>query len=179
MANLHALVELIALRLQRKPSSEWLAALAAVGVPAGPVLTIAEMLEHPQVLARDMVVETMHPKAGKVRAIGCPLKLSATPARVSRAAPLFGQHTREVTRAGRTDSRGDRRRLSGPGGDSEPGLEAEVDAHGGHRIASQVELDVAIVDRSTIHPGDAEKSDVQRVFVGADLRHARQVVRER
>jgi crotonobetainyl-CoA:carnitine CoA-transferase CaiB-like acyl-CoA transferase len=60
------------------------------------VLTIAEMLEHPQVLARDMVVETRHPKAGKVRAIGCPVKLSETPARVSRAAPLFGQHTREV-----------------------------------------------------------------------------------
>ena len=54
------------------------------------------MLEHPQVLARNMVVETLHPKAGKVRALGCPIKLSETPARVSRAAPLFGQHTREV-----------------------------------------------------------------------------------
>jgi len=96
MANLHALVELIASRFKRKPSSEWLAALTAAGVPAGPVLTIAEMLEHPQVLARDMVVETLHPKAGKVRALGCPIKLSETPARVSRAAPLYGQHTREV-----------------------------------------------------------------------------------
>ena len=96
MANLHALVELIASRFKGKPSSEWLAALTAAGVPAGPVLTIAEMLEHPQVLARDMVVETLHPKAGKVRALGCPIKLSETPARVSRAAPLYGQHTREV-----------------------------------------------------------------------------------
>src|SRR5438874_762788 len=96
MANLGALVELIELRFKRKPSSEWLSALAAAGVPAGPVLGIAEMLEHPQVLARDMVIETLHPKVGAVRAIGCPLKLSATPARVSRAAPLFGQHTREV-----------------------------------------------------------------------------------
>jgi formyl-CoA transferase len=59
-------------------------------------LTIAEMLNHPQVLARDMVVATQHPKAGKVLAIGCPVKLSETPARVSRPAPLFGQHTREV-----------------------------------------------------------------------------------
>jgi crotonobetainyl-CoA:carnitine CoA-transferase CaiB-like acyl-CoA transferase len=96
MANLGALVELIALRFKRRPSSEWLSALAAAGVPAGPVLGIAEMLEHPQVLARDMVIETLHPKAGTVRAIGCPLKLSATPACVSRAAPVFGQHTREV-----------------------------------------------------------------------------------
>jgi crotonobetainyl-CoA:carnitine CoA-transferase CaiB-like acyl-CoA transferase len=96
MANLRALVELIALRFKRKPSSEWLPALAAAGVPAGPVLGIGEMLDHPQVLARNMVVETLHPKAGKVRALGCPIKLSETPARVSRAAPLFGQHTREV-----------------------------------------------------------------------------------
>jgi crotonobetainyl-CoA:carnitine CoA-transferase CaiB-like acyl-CoA transferase len=96
MANLDALVEQIASRFRRKRSSEWLAALAAAGVPAGPVLTIAEMLAHPQVLARDMVVETLHPKAGKVRALGCPIKLSKTPARVSRAAPLYGQHTREV-----------------------------------------------------------------------------------
>ena len=96
MANLRALVELIALRFKRKPSSQWLSALAAAGVPAGPVLGIAEMLDHPQVLARDMVIETQHPKAGKVRALGCPIKLSETPARVSRAAPLFGQHTREV-----------------------------------------------------------------------------------
>jgi crotonobetainyl-CoA:carnitine CoA-transferase CaiB-like acyl-CoA transferase len=96
MASLSALVELVAMRFKCKPSSEWLAALTAAGVPAGPVLTIAEMLEHPQVLARDMVVETLHPKAGKVCALGCPIKLSATPARVSRASPLFGQHTREV-----------------------------------------------------------------------------------
>ena len=96
MANLRALVELIELRFKRKPSSEWLAALATAGVPAGPVLGIAEMLKHPQVLARDMVIETQHPKAGKVRALGCPIKLSETAACVSRPAPLFGQHTREV-----------------------------------------------------------------------------------
>jgi crotonobetainyl-CoA:carnitine CoA-transferase CaiB-like acyl-CoA transferase len=96
MANLSALVELIEERVRRKPSSEWLAALTKAGVPAGPVLTIAEMLNHPQVLARDMVVETLHAKAGKVQAIGCPVKFSGTPARVSRPAPLLGQHTREV-----------------------------------------------------------------------------------
>jgi crotonobetainyl-CoA:carnitine CoA-transferase CaiB-like acyl-CoA transferase len=96
MAHLGDLVDLIGRYLKRKPSSEWLAALAAAGVPAGPVLTVAEMLSHPQVLARDMVVETNHAKAGKVGAIGCPIKLSETPTRVSRAAPFFGQHTREV-----------------------------------------------------------------------------------
>jgi crotonobetainyl-CoA:carnitine CoA-transferase CaiB-like acyl-CoA transferase len=96
MANLPALVELLTERFKRKPSAAWLAALADVGVPAGPVLTIAEMLVHPQVRARDMVVQTRHATAGDTQAIGCPIKFSATPARVTRPAPLFGQHTREV-----------------------------------------------------------------------------------
>ncbi|MDQ6916662.1 MAG: CoA transferase [Pseudomonadota bacterium] len=96
MANLSALVEQLEMRFRRKTSSEWLPALTAAGVPAGAVLTIGEMLEQPQVLARGMVVETQHSKAGAVRAIGCPIKLSETPPGISRAAPLFGQHTREV-----------------------------------------------------------------------------------
>src|ERR1700687_4153533 len=95
MTNLPALVCRLTERFKCKPSSEWLAALDAAGGPAGPVLSIAAMLEHPQVVAREMVIETRHPKAGATRALGCPLKFSDTPARIRRAAPLFGQHTRE------------------------------------------------------------------------------------
>jgi crotonobetainyl-CoA:carnitine CoA-transferase CaiB-like acyl-CoA transferase len=50
----------------------------------------------PQALAREMIVETVHPTAGEVKAIGLPIKFSETPGGVLRAAPLFGQHTREV-----------------------------------------------------------------------------------
>ncbi len=96
MANLPALVDVLTKRFKRKPSATWLAALSAVGVPAGPVLTIAEMLAHPQVRARDMVVQTRHPRVGDTQAIGCPIKFSETPANVTRPAPLFGQHTRDV-----------------------------------------------------------------------------------
>ena len=46
--------------------------------------------------ARDMIVETEHPKAGTNRAIGCPIKLSATPPSVRGPAPLYGEHTRQV-----------------------------------------------------------------------------------
>ena len=54
------------------------------------------MLADPQVAAREMVVEVEHPKAGRTRALGHPVKFSATPGKVERAAPLLGQHTREV-----------------------------------------------------------------------------------
>ncbi|HKE42752.1 MAG TPA: CoA transferase [Casimicrobiaceae bacterium] len=96
MEHLPALVELLTERFLRKTSAEWLAALDAAGVPAGPVLSIAEMLEHPQVRSREMLIETEHPKVGMTKAIGCPVKLSATPASVRRPAPLYGQHTRDV-----------------------------------------------------------------------------------
>jgi crotonobetainyl-CoA:carnitine CoA-transferase CaiB-like acyl-CoA transferase len=54
------------------------------------------MAADPQALARGMVVELDHPRAGATRTLGLPIKLSATPGRVARPAPLLGQHTREV-----------------------------------------------------------------------------------
>jgi len=96
MNNLDALVDLMSKKLATKTVAEWLALLEPAGVPCGPINSIARMLEDPHVLARDMVVELEHPKAGRTHAIGLPIKLSATPGKVERPAPLFGQHTREV-----------------------------------------------------------------------------------
>jgi crotonobetainyl-CoA:carnitine CoA-transferase CaiB-like acyl-CoA transferase len=96
MAHLDALGAALAPLFRRRTTAEWLAALDAAGVPAGPVLSIAEMLDHPQTLARDMVPEVEHATLGRVRTLGLPLKLSATPGGVRRGAPLLGEHTREV-----------------------------------------------------------------------------------
>jgi crotonobetainyl-CoA:carnitine CoA-transferase CaiB-like acyl-CoA transferase len=96
--NLPELVELMNAVLATRTRAEWLAAFDAAGVPAGPVHTIGEALTHPQTLAREMVVETVHPQAGPVKSIGCPIRFSATPAAVERPAPLLGEHTREVLR---------------------------------------------------------------------------------
>jgi len=65
-------------------------------VPAGPVHSIGEALEHPQTRARRMVVDVDHPQAGRTHALGCPIHFSATPTRVDRAAPVLGEHTREL-----------------------------------------------------------------------------------
>jgi len=62
----------------------------------GPVNRIGDMLADPQVAAREMVVEVDHATAGRVKALGTPIKFSATPGAVTRAAPLLGQHTREI-----------------------------------------------------------------------------------
>jgi crotonobetainyl-CoA:carnitine CoA-transferase CaiB-like acyl-CoA transferase len=96
MKNLAALVELMNARLRTRTVREWTAALETEGVPCGPINSVAEMAADPQTLARAMVVELEHPRAGRTRALGLPVKLSATPGKVARPAPLLGQHTREV-----------------------------------------------------------------------------------
>jgi len=76
----------------------WLERLEAAGVPAGPIYDVAQVLADPQVLARQMLIETDHPMAGRVMSLGSPLKLSETPAGVPRPAPALGQHTTEILR---------------------------------------------------------------------------------
>ncbi|MEF2553747.1 CoA transferase [Aurantimonas sp. A2-1-M11] len=98
MQNLPALEEILNGHFSQRSSAEWLARLEEAGVPAGPVLDISEMHEDPQTLSREMVVETDHPIAGRVKAIGLPIKFSGTPGGVTRPAPLLGEHTREVLR---------------------------------------------------------------------------------
>jgi crotonobetainyl-CoA:carnitine CoA-transferase CaiB-like acyl-CoA transferase len=96
MAHREELVALMNAVLRTRQRAQWQAAFDAAGVPAGPVHTVGEALSHPQTLARGMVVELDHPQAGPTRAIGCPIHFSATPTQVTRAAPLLGQHTREL-----------------------------------------------------------------------------------
>jgi crotonobetainyl-CoA:carnitine CoA-transferase CaiB-like acyl-CoA transferase len=96
MQNLPALVTAMNEVLVQKTRAEWLSLLDDAGVPAGPVHSVGEALTHPQTLARGMVVDLVHPQAGATKALGCPIHFSATPTRVERAAPLLGEHTREL-----------------------------------------------------------------------------------
>jgi crotonobetainyl-CoA:carnitine CoA-transferase CaiB-like acyl-CoA transferase len=90
------LVAALGEKLRTRPSAHWLAALEERGIPAGPVLYYDEVFTDPQILARDMVVETNHPVTGPFRTMGVSVKLSATPGSVRQAAPRLGEHTQEV-----------------------------------------------------------------------------------
>lgn len=96
MVNLPDLVPILEEVLKKDTTENWLRHLEKGKVPAGPVLTIPEMHRDPQALARHMIVEVDHVTAGPVKAIGHPVKYSATPVQITRAAPRLGQHTREV-----------------------------------------------------------------------------------
>jgi crotonobetainyl-CoA:carnitine CoA-transferase CaiB-like acyl-CoA transferase len=94
--NLPALVEILDSYLRQNTTEHWLAKMEKAKLPAGPVLDILEMHADPQAQARDMIVELDHPKAGRMKTLGHPVKYSETPAAITRPAPLLGQHSREV-----------------------------------------------------------------------------------
>jgi crotonobetainyl-CoA:carnitine CoA-transferase CaiB-like acyl-CoA transferase len=80
----------------QKPCSHWLAVLDENDIPCGPINDYGQALSNPQIVARDMVVEVDHPTLGRIRTLGSPMKMSATPPDVTRRAPLLGEHTDEV-----------------------------------------------------------------------------------
>jgi len=81
-----------------QPTAAWTERLEGAGVPTGPILSIAEVLAHPQVRHRQMVVELDHPAAGRIGQTGVPVKLSETPGRVRTPPPVLGQHTDAILR---------------------------------------------------------------------------------
>jgi crotonobetainyl-CoA:carnitine CoA-transferase CaiB-like acyl-CoA transferase len=93
MAHLTELVETLTATLKTRTTEEWLRVFDEAGVSCGPVLTLEEVYQHPQVTARAMDVEVQHPIAGRIHAIGFPVKYSGTPGQMYRPAPVLGQHT--------------------------------------------------------------------------------------
>ncbi|MGO8866822.1 MAG: CaiB/BaiF CoA transferase family protein [Alphaproteobacteria bacterium] len=72
--ELRALIEPL---LLSKPTAAWIELFDAAGVPCGPINNVSQALAHPQVAARNMLVELDDPKAGRVRLAGNPMKMSA------------------------------------------------------------------------------------------------------
>ena len=96
LVNRESLEVELELTLTTKSSGEWLEVLEKCGVPAGPILNVSEVWNDPQIQARNMEVTLEHPTAGKITNIGLAAKLYSTPGRITKPAPLLGQHTREV-----------------------------------------------------------------------------------
>jgi len=94
--NREEIVKIISDLIVTKDGEEWLKILTDAGVPCGPIYTVDKIFADPQVLHREMVKELDHPKAGKIKVTGIPIKLSDTPGEVETAPPVLGQHTQEV-----------------------------------------------------------------------------------
>ncbi|MBS3975409.1 MAG: CoA transferase [Syntrophomonadaceae bacterium] len=82
--------------LKLKTTKEWVQIFNEVGVPNGPVNTVADLANDPQILAREMIVPLEQPHLGKTRVSGVPVKLAKTPGKIKSHAPLLGEHTVQV-----------------------------------------------------------------------------------
>lgn len=80
----------------RRPTAEWIRELEAAGVPCGPIQDVQQVLDDPQVRARNMLIEAALPRAEPVRMAGNPVKLSgfADPARRPAAPDLDADRER-------------------------------------------------------------------------------------
>jgi formyl-CoA transferase/CoA:oxalate CoA-transferase len=94
--NRDALIPLLNAELGRRPAAEWLERLDRAGVPAGRIMSVAEVCESPHLKARGMTVTLAHPKAGPITVMGVPIRLWDTPGAASAPPPLLGQHTEEI-----------------------------------------------------------------------------------
>ncbi len=94
--NISTLSPIIRSKLQQKDRRHWVEAFEAAGVPAGPINSIAEVFEDPQVKHRGMLQQIAHAAAGSVPQVTTPMRFTASPAEVRRPPPLLGEHNFEV-----------------------------------------------------------------------------------
>jgi len=82
--------------LGNETSAHWLARLEAEDVPCAPVLDRDGLLEHPQILANELISESEHPVGGPMREARPPERFAGTPSSLRHPAPTLGQHTDQI-----------------------------------------------------------------------------------
>ncbi len=96
VAHIEELLEAIASVLRTRPSAEWIERLDAEQVPCAPILDLDQVIAEPQVAANELLEESEHPAAGRMRAPRPAARFERTPPTNRRPAPTLGQHTEEV-----------------------------------------------------------------------------------
>ena len=98
VAHRDALIALLEPIFAIRTTAAWVSVLEPAGVPAGPIYLMSDIFNDPQVRHRSMLQEIDHPRAGRIRQTGVPVKLSETPGRLTLPPPLLGQHTDSILR---------------------------------------------------------------------------------
>lgn len=96
MRNRPALREVIQARTRQRETAYWIEQCNRHGVPCGPVLSVPEVFEDPQVRDQQMAIDVEHPGHGPVRMLGFPIKFSQAPCRLRHPAPALGGDTAAV-----------------------------------------------------------------------------------
>lgn len=96
--NRESLIPLLRPAMKAKMTAEWVAAFESVAVPCGPINTIAQMFEDPQVIARGLQMALQRDDGTSIPSVANPIRFSSSPVSYERAPPKLGQHTEEVLR---------------------------------------------------------------------------------
>ena len=83
-------------RFLTRTTDEWVQIIGSAGVSCGPINRVSDIVNDPQVLARDMMVSIPHPDVPDLKVPGSPLKLADMPPTVRHYPPSLGEHTQEV-----------------------------------------------------------------------------------
>lgn len=94
--NRQLLIPLLVERVRLRSTADWLASLEAVGVPCGPINTLDQVFEDPQVKHRSVEISLPHPEAGEVKLVSNPIRFDGEALNAQSAPPLLGQHTDQV-----------------------------------------------------------------------------------
>ncbi|HEY41285.1 MAG TPA: CoA transferase [Dehalococcoidia bacterium] len=98
MVNYKELEPILSTAMKTRTTGEWVAELEKVGIPCGPVNTIAQVADDPNTKYRNMVIDVSHPEAGTFKVVNTPFRFSRTQYNVERASPDLGEHTHDVLR---------------------------------------------------------------------------------
>ncbi|CDK98831.1 putative acyl-CoA-transferase, NAD(P)-binding [Magnetospirillum gryphiswaldense MSR-1 v2] len=93
VGNRDTLIPLLREVLRSRPSAVWIETLEAAGVPCGPINTLDQVFDNPQIKHRGMVAAVDHPLAGSVDLVANPIRFSETPISYERAPPVLGADT--------------------------------------------------------------------------------------
>ncbi|MCM3653431.1 CaiB/BaiF CoA transferase family protein [Metabacillus litoralis] len=96
VANRGELIPILMSRFILMESKDVFEKTERAGVPCGPIHTIDQVLNHPQIKAREMIIDVEHPHIKNLKMPGFPVKFSDTPGQVRQYPPLLGEHTDEV-----------------------------------------------------------------------------------
>jgi crotonobetainyl-CoA:carnitine CoA-transferase CaiB-like acyl-CoA transferase len=96
LANRGVLIPLIRQATVMRTTAEWIALLETVGVPCGPINSIADVFADPHLQSRGMQISMPHAAGADIALVANPIRLSATPVQYREAPPTLGQHTRDV-----------------------------------------------------------------------------------
>lgn len=96
--NRKVLIPLLEELFSQSDIPHWLSILEASGIPCGPINSVDQALQDPQVQAREMVIDVPHPSAGTFRMVASPLKIPTAPTEVRLPPPMLGEHTEQILR---------------------------------------------------------------------------------